>query len=112
MFVISSDGRKPCPSLVCDILNCKVPSNVKEVRSFLGLIHLYSEFLPRFSTVAKPLRRLTEDDVEFLWSIECQQSFELCKKLLSCNELLIHYNPDLPIVVITDGVGCRSRSRH
>ena len=108
-FVICSEGRKPCPSLVRDILNCKIPSTVKEVRSFLGLINFYSEFLPRFSTVAKPLRRLTEDDVDFVWSSECQQSFELCKKLLSSNELLIHYNPDLPIVVITDaspvGVG-------
>ncbi|XP_052131934.1 uncharacterized protein K02A2.6-like [Frankliniella occidentalis] len=108
-FKISSSGRSPSPSLLQDILKAKPPTDVKQLRSFLGLINFYLEFLPMFSTLAKPLRKLTELDVPFEWSEECNSAFENCKKLLQNSNLLMHFDPKLPIVVCSDaspvGVG-------
>ena len=50
-YVVSKEGRSPAPSLTSAIVNCKVPSDARELRSFLGMINFYADFLPQFSTV-------------------------------------------------------------
>ena len=37
----------------------KAPTNVAELRSFLGLVSFSARFLPVFSTTVEPLRKLT-----------------------------------------------------
>ncbi|XP_072161911.1 uncharacterized protein [Bemisia tabaci] len=108
-FIISKEGRSPAPSLTSAVVNYRVPTNGKEVRSFLGMIGFYSDFLPQFSTVARPLRDLCCKNTVFEWSSECEAAFQKCKELLVSNSLLIHYDPALPLVVYSDaspvGVG-------
>lgn len=57
------------------------PKNVKEVRQFLGLSSFYRKFVPSFTKVAQPLHLLTKKNVYFKWTVDCQQSFEVLKKL-------------------------------
>lgn len=106
-FIISKGCRKPNPTLVSAIVDFPVPKDTKQIRSFLGMINFYAEFLPAFSTVANPLRKVNEDN--FVWSPDCQQAFNNCKDLLISNQCLVHFDPNLPIVVCTDaspvGVG-------
>jgi len=108
--VVSAKGRSPSPSLSEAIVKAPVPSNVKQLRSFLGLLNFYSPFLPSASTLLKPLRKLTEQSVDFVWSAECQKAFENAKSLLLSSNLLVHFNPALEIIVHTDaspvGVAC------
>ena len=108
--VISSKGRAPSPSSTQAIVDAPVPTNVKELRSFLGSIKFYSAFLPAASTLLKPLRILTEKSKEFLWTDACQNAFVAAKQLLLKSNLLIHYDPTKEIVVHTDaspvGVAC------
>jgi len=40
------------------------PTNVAELRSFLGLISFSSRFPPNFATTAEPLRKLTRKDIK------------------------------------------------
>jgi len=107
--VISKHGRSQSPSLTQAICNAPRPSNLKELRSFLGLINFYS-FLPSASTILKPLRQLTEKSAKFSWSSMCENAFQVAKQLLLKFNLLIHYDPTKDIVVLTDaspaGVSC------
>ena len=73
-FVISSRGRQPNPSLVSALLNFAPPVNCTQVGTFLGMLGFYAEFLPNLSTVAKPLRQLS--DSKFVWTPECQAAFD------------------------------------
>ena len=38
------------------------PAKVKDVQSFLGFANFYRQFIPDYSTVARPLLNLTKKD--------------------------------------------------
>lgn len=108
-FKLSEEGRAPSAALTSSIVDFPKPVNGKQVKTFLSTANFYHQFIPQFSTVAKPLRELTEADKEFFWTLGCDVAFQKCKDLLVSNDLLMHYDPKLPIVVYTDaspvGVG-------
>jgi hypothetical protein len=58
--VISTGGVSVDPGKVKDVLNWKPPTNVSEIRSFLGLVGHYRRFIQDFSKIAKPMTRLLE----------------------------------------------------
>ena len=69
------------------------PANVKQLRSYFGLLNFYSPFLPNISTVSKPLRQLTEENAIFNFSPECKLAFEKSKEILLNSKLLVRYDP-------------------
>lgn len=101
--IISSQGRSPSPTLVEAVIRAKTPENVKELRSYLGLLNFYHNYLENISMLVKPLRELTENKTKWLWTNTHQQIFELSKQKLVDSKILMHYNPSLPIVVYSDG---------
>ena len=62
------------------------PTNLKKLRSFLGLAIYYRRFNPNFSKVAGPLYALTKMNVEFSWTPKCKEVFENLKELLTTNK--------------------------
>ena len=79
-----------------------MPTNLKEVQTFLGLAGWYHKFVPDFSKVAQPLNDLKKKGKLFIWSQECQHSFDKLKSSLICPPILGHPNPDRPFLVYTD----------
>ena len=73
-----------------------------EIKSFLGLASYYRHFVPNFAQVARPLHKLTEANinVEFVWTPECQSSFQTLKTLLSTAPVLAY--PDFTAEFILD----------
>jgi hypothetical protein len=69
------------------------PTNVSEIRSFLGLAGYYRRFIQDFSKIAKPMTKLLEKNKDFEWTEECQASFHEVKKCLTSAPVLIL--PDL-----------------
>jgi len=96
-FVISKGSRGQAPSLTNAIVNAKIPENVKEVNSFLGLLNFYSEFVPMISTLEKPLRLLTRSDVQFDWNESCQTAFDQCKSIIVSADVLMLFGPSRSI---------------
>ena len=73
--VVSKDGVMVDPSKIEAVKNWERPTNVSEVRSFVGLASYYRRFVKGFSSIASQLTSLTKQNVPFVWSNECEESF-------------------------------------
>ena len=98
--VVSKRGIKVDLGKVAAVQDWKIPTNVGEVRSFLGLAGYYRKFVKGFSKIASPLTELTRKDVKFVWSETCKRSFQELKKRLV----------NAPVLTIPNasrsGIGC------
>ena len=72
-------------------------TTVAELSSYLGIVNFYTSFVPSLSGICKPLFRLTQADVKWSWSRECQHAFDEVKRTLSSATVLTHFNPALLI---------------
>ena len=73
--MLSDEGISVDPTKVQEVLDWKAPTSVHEVRSFLGLAGYYRCFISNFSKIAKPMTRLLQKDVKFVWTPECETAF-------------------------------------
>ena len=63
--VISKDGIIVDLNKIEAVVNWDRPTNVSEVRSFLGLAGYCKRFVKGFSRIAAPLTQLTRKNVKF-----------------------------------------------
>ena len=70
--VILVEGVSVDPQKIEAIVNWKPPTNVIEIRSFLGLAEYYRKFVEGFSKLAATLMKLTRKEEKFVWSEACQ----------------------------------------
>ena len=80
--MLTPNGIKPVMTKVEAIKNWDPPTDVSKLRSFLGIVGYYRKFIPNLSKIAHCLYNLLKKDVPFLWSIECQESFDNLKERL------------------------------
>ena len=99
---ISAAGLQPTEEKIRAIKQAPAPTNVTQLKSFLGLISYYGKFLPNLSTTLSPLYRLLQKKVPWRWDTQEQESFDRAKQALMSDCLLVHFNPDLPLVVACD----------
>ena len=69
------------------------PKNPKEVKQFLGLVGYYRKFVPRFADISRVLTHLTKKDVEFKWTSECENCFQILKEFLQQAPILKYSDP-------------------
>ncbi|XP_075499195.1 uncharacterized protein LOC142537574 [Primulina tabacum] len=108
--VISRFGISVDPSKVEAMINWSRPTNVPEIRRFVDLAGYYRRFIEGFSKIAKPITRLTQKNVKFIWSDECESSFLELKKRLTTAPVLTLPSGSGGFIVCTDaslkGLGC------
>ncbi len=80
--VVSKEGTKPNLGKVEAILHFLQPKTVTNIRSFLGLIGYYRNYVQGYSRLAAPLFEMTKKDVNFVWDMGCQQAFQELKAAL------------------------------
>jgi hypothetical protein len=95
-------GIWPDPKKVRAIQEYPVPKTVRDIRAFVGLAGYYRRHVPNFAGLAKSLTTLTKKDEPFVWTQECQQSFDKLKRILSTEPLLIYPKFSQPFFVACD----------
>ena len=116
-YVLSVDGISTNPEKVEKVHNWPVPSNQKELHSFLGLASYYKSFIPKFAAISKCLHELigpthikkggktmvetTEND-NFQWTDEHQKAFDPLKAHLTSAPVLGYPDFSHPFNLETD----------
>ena len=92
-----SKGKK-----VDAVVSMPTPTNVSSLRSFLGSVQFYGKFIKNLAMVTEPLYKLTRKGVPWKWTSEQETSFKNLKKLLTNDDILVHFNPSIPLGVSCD----------
>ena len=74
--VVSADGVSMESDKIAAINNWPTPTNVKDVRAFLGLAGYYRNFVAQFSAISSPLTLLLQHQQPFVWTTDQQQAFD------------------------------------
>lgn len=100
---------KPLKDQVTAITALEVPKSKKEVRSFLGMVGFYRQYIPAFSTIACPLTDLTKKSApnKVVWEEDHQKAFEELKGAVSKYPVLrlVDFSKEFVVQADASGVG-------
>jgi hypothetical protein len=102
--IISHKGVATDQSKIQDMLNWLVPTNMTELRAFLGLTGYYRKFVKNYGILAKPLTNLLRLK-HFEWTSQAQQAFDYLKTAMTTTLVLALPNFKAPFTVETDACG-------
>src|SRR6266511_1002490 len=84
--IISAEGIRTDPDKIAKMVTLTLPSNLKELRSRLGLFSYYRQYIKGFSEIMRPMYKLTREEngkpVPFEWMQARQKTFEAIKAKL------------------------------
>ena len=94
--VIDAEGIHPIEDKM------RAPQYVQERRSYLGLFNYYHHFLCNLRTLLALLHEITHQHTKWKWGPTQQKAFDESKELLVSSDVLVHYKPELPIILSSD----------
>jgi len=100
--VVGRDGVATDPEKVQAVKEWALPHDFPELRTFLGLVGYYWQYIPGFAGVAQPVNRLTAKGVQWQWTHEEQQAFNHLKQRLMVAPILTYPDPAKEYILNTD----------
>jgi len=101
-MIVSRDGIKMDPEKVNAILKWPEPTNVKQVRAFLGLGNFYRRFIKDYAIMARPMMDLTCKDTVFNFGEKERAAFEALKAAFTRAPVLQYPDQDREFRLETD----------
>nr|XP_041633413.1 uncharacterized protein K02A2.6-like [Drosophila kikkawai] len=101
-FMIDKNGLSKTNDRKSSVSLAPTPRNVSELRAFIGMVNYYSKFINNFAQKMNPLYELLRKGTQFEWTSSCQKAYEEIKSEITSEQVLVHYDPELPIVLTTD----------
>jgi len=114
-------GRcKPTSDKVEVIRTWPQPTNIQEIRQFMGLAAYYRRYVRRFAAISAPIYELLKSDDEkskqskspisgapngrrpITWNVQAQDSFETLKAIMTSSPVVQIANSDKPYTIATD----------
>ncbi|XP_016199865.1 uncharacterized protein LOC107640877 [Arachis ipaensis] len=100
------------PSKIEAVVQWEQATTVMKVQSFLGIAGYYRRFIREFSQIALLLTCLTRKEVPFVWTTECEKSFETLQEKLTIAPVLKLSDLQEPFEIYCDvsykGLACPS----
>ena len=85
-------GLDTDPAKVRAVVEMPTPTDKAGVQRLLGLAQYLAKFLPNLSDVTKPLRDLTQDNVEWTWGEAQEKALDKLKDAVTDTPVLRYYN--------------------
>ena len=99
---ITKNGLHSDPDKVKAITEMKAPTNIDELRRFLGMVNYLAKFLPNLCNAVQPLANINKKDTPWTWSETQQTAFDNIKGLVSNTPVLSFYDPNKDLTLEND----------
>jgi hypothetical protein len=103
--LLTPHGVRVDPRKVDAIKNWPTPSNVSQLRGFLGLCQYYDSFVDHFAELAFPLTELLKKDAPWTWEGPQIQALNALKDRISSPPCLLMPDLNKPFVLHVDASG-------
>ncbi|GFW11425.1 retrovirus-related Pol polyprotein from transposon 17.6 [Trichonephila clavipes] len=100
--IISAEGVRTDTDKISAVKDWNCPTNVHQLRGFLGLCTYYQKFVKNFSTIARPLHKLTEAKQKVIWTVDCNNAFNKLKDALTSAPILAYPEIGKQFILDTD----------
>ena len=115
-YKLSYNKIQPEDAKIDAINKLPYPTNSTTLKSFIGMANFLKDFVPNITGELAPLYILLRSDVPFIFDENCCQAVDRIKAYLTTKPVLRHYDPQLPIKIITDasriGIGAVPMQKH
>ena len=99
---INSEGIKPAKDKVEALIKAPRPTNVTEVRAFLGLVNFYRKFVKGITEVVYPLYELERKDQKFVWTKSYEDALNKVKDAIVNSPVITNFDPTKETILTTD----------
>jgi len=103
--VVTGQGDSPNPNKIEAIVKMPNPTNISEVKTFMGMLGYYRRFIYNFSNIAKPLTDFNKEYARFIWGEEQQTAFDTLKSKLIQAPILAYFDENKDLELHTDASG-------
>jgi hypothetical protein len=101
-YQVGTEGIAADPTKLNAIAKFPTPTNISELRSFMGLVNQLGSFSKEISELAEPLRPLLKKYNIFAWNANHDAAFTAVKAALVSPANLQPFDPSLPTELRTD----------
>ena len=85
--IVSHEGVKEDPNKIKAIKEWRIPTTLRHLQGFLGLIGYYCKFVKNYGRIGTPLTTLLKKDA-FSWTPEARKAFEDLKQVMCITPVL------------------------
>ena len=75
-YKLTRTGITPINTKAQGISDRLRPTNLKQLRSFLGAVNQFNKFIPNLASISFPFRTILKKDAEWIWNDEQEKAFE------------------------------------
>ena len=100
--IVSNKGITPDPNLTTTNKDFPTPTNISELRSFMGLANQLASFIPVLAHYTSKIRKLLSQKNAFLWLPNHEEEFQITKSILCSNMIVKLFDQALKTYLITD----------
>ena len=101
-YKLSQQRVAPVNSKVQGISDRLKPTNLEQLRLYLGAVNQFNKFIPNLATICFPFRTLLKKDTNWEWKNEQEKAFEQVNNEIKKVTELNHFKRDRPIRIICD----------
>ncbi|XP_053686467.1 uncharacterized protein LOC128736007 [Sabethes cyaneus] len=100
--ILTSEGVKADPDKIRSIVEMEQPHDAAALLRFLGMITYLSNYMPKLSTVAEPLRKLATQKQSWIWENVHQEAFVTLKTMVTEAPVLKYFDINKDAVIQCD----------
>ena len=99
---MTNSGISPINSKVQGITEKLRPTNLKELRSFLGAVNQFNRFVPDLATICFPFRSILKKEANCEWNEEHEKAFRRVNKEVRQVAEITHFKRNKELRIICD----------